>query len=261
MTSPRYLSPLIAGLFTLLLSATSLAETVTVAAEDDWAPYTSINAAKNGPEGFTVDIVRAAFNSQGIDVKFIVTPFARCLHYAESGKTVACFNATIVKDNKETYYWHPTPLVYVDLLIFGRNDAPNSNMKLKDLEGKTVGSTLGYTYPTEFTKNQKIKHFGAKSDAQLVKMLAAGRVDYILLNDVPGRLLILADPKARGLVKPVGKISQDGFWLAFSKKHPDGKRLTDVFEKGMQHLHKSGQYKSMETAFLRKHNLDRGTPQ
>ena len=83
----------------------------------------------------------------------------------------------------------------------------------------------------------------------------------VRLHDVPGRLLILADPKARGLVKPVGKISQDGFWLAFSKKHPDGKRLTDVFEKGMQHLHKSGQYKSMETAFLRKHNLDRGTPQ
>lgn len=246
--------------FGLLTSQVLHAETVTIAAEDDWAPYTAINAAKTAPEGFTVDVVRAAFKSQGVDVKFIVTPFARCLHYAESGKTVACFNATIVKDNKDTFYWHPTPLVYVDLLIFGRNDAPNSNMKLKDLEGKTVGSTLGYTYPTEFTKNTRIKHFDAKSDSQLVKMLANGRVDYVLLNDVPGRLLILADQNARGRLKPVGKISQDGFWLAFSKKHPDGKRLSEVFEKGMQHLHKSGQYKSMESAFLTKLNLAGSAP-
>ena len=38
----------------------------------------------------------------------------------------------------------------------------------------------------------------------------------------------------------------DGFWVAFSKNHKDGKRMSEVFEKGMQELHRNGKYKAME---------------
>lgn len=230
----------------VLLAGSAWAETVLIAGEDDWAPYSSIKKDRSGPEGFAVDVVREAFKTQGVTAQFTVLPFTRCLRDAEIGKVVGCFDATIIKSNEHTYHWHPTPLMFVELTIFGRKDDPKSNVTLSDLEGKVVGTTIGYTYPTSFTENKKIKHFEANSDAQLVKMLANKRVDYVLLNGIPGYLLVRNDAQARDKLIRKGMVSVDGFWVAFSKNHKDGKRMSEVFEKGMQELHKNGKYKAME---------------
>lgn len=228
------------------------AESVRIAVEDDWAPYASIKADRSGAEGFAVDIVQAAFKTQGIDVDFVVVPFARCLHYAEVGTTVGCFNTTIIEGNRNTYHWHPTPLFIDGLSIFANASSAASGVTEKDLEGKTVGYTLGYTYPTSLMENPAIKRFGVKSDDQLIQMAAAGRVDFILLNDVAGFYKISRMPDAKGKVKKVGVISEDGFWIAFSKSHKDGERMTQIFESGLQALKANGRYTELETAFRRE---------
>ncbi|MEQ1529858.1 MAG: transporter substrate-binding domain-containing protein [Methylococcales bacterium] len=232
-------------------SATTFAETVKIAAEDDWAPYSSIKADKSGPEGFAVDIIDAAFKTQGIDVEYVVVPFTRCLHYAKTGITVGCFDATVIESNKNDYYWHPTPLFYEELAIFTHTSSTAANLTQKDLEGKTLGYTIGYTYPTELMENPNITKFGAKSDNLLIQMAAAQRIDYILLNGMAGIYKINQIPEAKGKIKKVGIISIDGFWLAFSKIHPDGKRLVETFEKGLQELKHNGSYAAMETKFRR----------
>ncbi len=229
-------------------------ETVVISAEDDWPPYSSIKKDRSGPEGFAVDIVRAAFATQAVDVKFEVLPFARCLQYAESGKVSGCFDVTMIDSNRDTYCWHPTPIFEETLDIFGPSSTSRTNLKIIDLEGKVVGTTIGYTYPDSFTKNKKIKHFGAVSDDHLVKMLSAGRVEFILLNGMPGRMRINADPVAKAKIKYLGTISVDKFWVAFSKKG-DGPRYCEVFEKGLQEIIKNGKYKEMETSFRKNIGL------
>lgn len=47
-------------------------------------------------------------------------------------------------------------------------------------------------------------------------------------------------------------ISTDGFWVAFSKARPDGRRLSDTFEKGLLELKTTGRYKAMDAAFRRQ---------
>lgn len=232
----------------------AFAETVIIAAEDDWPPYSSKPTGSTEPQGFAVDLVREAFRTQGVDVKFQVLPFARCLQYAESGKVKGCFNATRIESNKDTYCWTPTAMFEESLLIFGPAATPREDMKIKDLEGKVVGSTIGYTYTDEFTGNKKIKHFGAVSDDHLIKMLALGRVDFVLLNGMPGYKRINADPALRGKLKAVGTISVDKFWTVFTKKG-DGPHYCEVFEKGLLELRKSGKYKEMETAFRKSVGL------
>ncbi len=76
------------------------AEVVQIAAEDDWAPYSSVAAAGGQPVGFAVDLVREAFATQGVEVRFVGVPFARCMYMAKLGQVAGCFNATIVDDNK-----------------------------------------------------------------------------------------------------------------------------------------------------------------
>lgn len=224
-------------------------ETVVIAAEDDWPPYSSVKADKSGPEGVTPELVRAAFKLKGVEVRFLTVPFARCLRYAETGRAVGCFNATIVEDNRDTFHWHATPLFSEELAIFARSDLHEDQLTLKDLEGQTVSITIGYTYPTEFMRNPRIIKFPVNSDQQQLRMLASGRVRYAVVNTMPGYLRINADPSMQGKIRRVGRISVDGFWIAFSRQHPDGKRMAGVFEEGLQQLKASGRYDQMLEAF------------
>jgi len=60
-------------------SAMPRAETITIGAEDDWPPYSYRVAGQAEPQGLTPRLVRQAFASQGVSVRFRVLPFARCM--------------------------------------------------------------------------------------------------------------------------------------------------------------------------------------
>jgi polar amino acid transport system substrate-binding protein len=234
------------------------ASTVTIAAEDDWAPYSSSSgnlnapAAQDQPEGFAVDLVRAAFAVKGIKVEFLLVPFTRCMRYAETGRAAGCFNATITADNETLFHWHAPPMFEEELSIFARADASGEARSLSDLKGRTVGYTNGYTYPSAFMQDASIRKFGASSDQYLLRMLISGRVDYILLNRTPGDLRINASAEFAGKAKRVGRLSLDSFWVAFSKTHPDGQRMAELFGQGLSELRRNGSYQRMLNEFRRK---------
>ena len=81
--------------------------------------------------------------------------------------------AVIVDDNKADYHWHPSPMFHEELAVFSRAGGGEKGIGLRQLEGKRVGYTLGYTYPAEFRQNDKILKFSAKSDHMLLDMLLA----------------------------------------------------------------------------------------
>ncbi|MBY0413869.1 MAG: transporter substrate-binding domain-containing protein [Bdellovibrionales bacterium] len=241
---------LILGLF-LFQPTLGWAEKITLVVENDWPPYSSNPKNSDSPEGFSIELIRTAFATQNITVDFISVPFARCMYLAKTEKTVGCFNATATDDNRKQYFWHDPPLFYEDLSIFGRATADKSVMTLASLRGKQVGITNGYTYPTNFMHDVEIVKYTANSDASLIKMLLNNRVDYILLNRMPGYLRISQDPESRGKVVLRGKISTDAFWIAFSKAHANGERLAKTFSKGMREIKKNGTYKKMYETFQR----------
>lgn len=239
------------AIVTLMLAASASArgESVRIAAEDDWAPYSAMKPDKSGPEGFAVDLVREVFKTKGIAVEFVVMHFSRCMHEAEVGLVTGCFDATITTGNKDRYHWHTTPLFHEGLAIFGRSGETRTDLGVDDLQGKWVGLTNGYTYPTEFMKDERIHKVTATSDANLLQMLVAGRVDYILINTMPGYLRASQDPEVHGRVKQVGVVSMDGFWIAFSKIDPKGEAMAALFEQALTDFIKSGRYQEMESAF------------
>jgi polar amino acid transport system substrate-binding protein len=254
-----FIQRLQAGLCALSLASAAYAQnpTITIAAEDDWAPYSSMKADKSGPEGFSPDLVQAVFKLKGVDVKLVAVPFVRCLQMVKTGKAVACFDTTITEENKDAFYWHKTPIFEEDLAIFALSEFTQSGLTTPRLEGSTVGITTGYTYPTDFMQNKKIKKFEANSDDHLLKMLVAKRVQFVILNTMPGLLRIQNDARTKGKIKQVGLISKDGFWLNFSKVHPDGKRMADVFEAGLLEYKASGRYEKMQTEFKQRLGVPR----
>lgn len=223
--------------------------------EDDWAPYASLNADRSGPEGFSVDVVREAFALQGINVDFVIVPFARCMHYALTGATVGCFNAGKEIADVDKYHWHATPLVHEHLSVFAHRTAPEQDIGLADLEGRSVGHVVSYVYPSQFMENPGILHYGVETEHRLIQMLVAKRLDFIVLGEMPGQLKISQIPEANDNLRKVGVISSDNFWVAFSKIHPDGERMTERFEAGLQTLIQNGRYAELEVAMRRSIGL------
>lgn len=244
----------LALLAALLGSAPALpaAQTITVAAEDDWAPYSFVAPGQTQPQGLAVDIVREAFATQGIEVRFVGVPFTRCMFLARTGQVAGCFNVTQVADLRDAYIWHVTPMFHEELAIFGRKGSPRTDLGLADLEGKRVGFTLGYTYPTAFRQNPRVEKVAAKGDQQLLELLLAGRVDYILANTAPARLRLSTQPQMRAAIERVGVISQDGFWLAFTRADPQGEQLAARFEQGLAALRASGRLAAMQAALHKR---------
>lgn len=241
MHIPRYVLALLLS----ALIAPAHAERILIAAEDDWPPYSAKRADSPEPEGFTPALVREIFARRDIAVDFVTVPFSRCLHYAQTGHAVACFNVTITDANRDQFYWHPTPMFHEGLAIFALRGRFQSELSSKDLENHIVGITNAYTYPSDFMQNPKIERAVAQSDAYLLNMLLKRRVDFIIMNTLPGQLRILEE-KLGTEVERVGMISLDGFWLSFSKQHPDGERLSKIFEEELLRLMASGRVAELE---------------
>ncbi len=239
----------------ILLLAMSLfaqAETVTVVGEDDWYPYCADRGGK--PEGLAADIVREAFKAAGVDVVFKVMPYARCMDETKKGAEVACFDTTWLPEYDENFIKTKSHLFEAEIAIYSSSTySGKMGLKVSDLEGKTVGITNGYEYGAEFGANKKIKSDSAKSDILVLKKQAAGRTDFALLYSRVADFLLKENKKEfDGKIKRVGTVVVDKLFLSFSKKHKDGKKFADLFDKGMDAIKANGTYKKIEDNWATK---------
>ncbi|MGE5085373.1 MAG: substrate-binding periplasmic protein [Bacillota bacterium] len=237
----------------LLVSFSASAETITLNGEDDWAPYSSATSNYKSVQGLAPDIISAAFKTQGVTVKFRPVPFARCMIEVENGAAIGCFDTIINQDTRDKYIFHKTPLFKADMVVYGPINSSITHVKIKDLEGKIVGHTEGYTYPPQFIENKKIIAAESPTERSQLEKLASGRIQFAIMWGLTGEHIIEQNPHLVRKVKAIGRISQDSLFINFSKVHKDGAKYAAIFEKGMQAIIANGTYKKIEDAFHKKH--------
>lgn len=224
------------------LSPLSHAGTVEIIAEDDWHPYSG--QTKDGVAGIAVDIVREAFRAEGFDVKFVSMNYDRAMLLVKDGKAIGGFDTPRTKEVEETYYWHDKPMFLGESLFFATADYTGKINGVKDLKGKTLGLTQGYGYGDAIDTDATIHKEYSKSDEVIIKKLIAKRVDYIVLYNKVADYLI-SKLNIHGQIKPVGASETAPLYVAFSKKHPEGKRYRDIFSKGFDKINANGTYKKI----------------
>jgi len=222
----------------------SWAETVTIGAEDDWAPYSS----KVGVEakGFAVDIVREAFKAAGVDAKFTAMSYARCMAVTKDGELAGCFDAARNSALEGNYLWHAKPLFNGKINIYSTTDSTESNLSPKDLIGKNVAVTRDYEYGEEFDTNTNIKRSVADKDEQGFQKLLNKRVPYMVAYEKVANALFISNKGFTNKFKAVGVVADPGLYIAFSKKHPDGAKFLTKFNQGFEIIQKNGKYKAIE---------------
>jgi len=125
----------------------------------------------------------------------------------------------------------------VDALVF----APGKHFHVstpRDLSGRTVGLVRGYAYPDlrELFDSGAVHRSDAVSETQLMAMLAAGRMDQILINKAVAQYNILQVPKYRDFV--VGDVL--GSFDVAMRVHPSKKALLPALDDAIVAMKRSG---------------------
>lgn len=221
------------------------AKTVTLAAEDDYYPF---SAVKDGElVGFVPELTAAAFNAIGVNVDFRISPYSRVLLLVESGYVAGGFTGAIDESNESAFYWHTTPLGVVRLAIWGRTGEGREGLTAKDMEGERVSVTRGFFYTDEIDINDRVRKIVAPSDTSNLKMLALGRSDYALVTEKIGNTIIRdsSDSMMGNRIGIVGQIAEVPMFVFFSKSHPEGKEASVLFQQGFEIIIQNGTYEDI----------------
>lgn len=241
-------------LFCSLLAALSLGqavagEVVTLGAEDDWAPYSSV--VDRQAKGFAVDVVREAYALVGITAKFDVLPYSRCMSDTKAGTLLACFDAVPNAVIAKHYLWPKLPLFTTHMNVYALADSTAQNMVATKLEGRTVGVERGYEYGDEFDLNTKIVRKIVDKNFQGFRMLLARRIEFMAAEERIAKALFLRFPaEFGGKFKLVGTVATPGLFIAFSKSAPDSERYLKKFNEGYAILRNSPRYAEIEAKWF-----------
>ncbi|MBK6637236.1 MAG: transporter substrate-binding domain-containing protein [Rhodocyclaceae bacterium] len=238
----------IAALAASCLFGAASAETITIGAEDDWYPYGG--AIDGQPAGLGVDLVSAAFNAVGVNVRFTSLPYARCLEMVKRGELLACNEPARTEETESSILWPDEPLFVAQSLIYARAGSKESGLSAASLEGKSVAVTNGFEYGSSFDANKKILREVVVKEISVFRMLAAQRVEYALAYQKVANWIIANNAKEfAGKLTVVGKIDELGCYTGFSRTFPNSARYLKLFNQGFAKIKKNGTYAEIEKRY------------
>ncbi|MEF2144529.1 MAG: transporter substrate-binding domain-containing protein [Desulfovibrionaceae bacterium] len=226
-SAPLFQQRSLAGLFLLFTLLTLSGATPAAAQErclrlgmDEWAPYEFTLGGE--PQGIAVDTVREVLIRMGACELFLRSyPWKRGLGLLESGELDMLFSADYRPERLELFHYPETALIESRWVFFVAADRTDLTFEgLEDLQGKTIGTVIGYAYPTDFLKaapgNFNLDQVAG--DEQNLRRLVAGRIDYAICDlyncSWLATLPKLAD-KVRMLPTP---LAESRLYPLFSKK-------------------------------------------
>jgi polar amino acid transport system substrate-binding protein len=229
----------------LQVYASSNKETIILIGEDSWYPYTAFKDGKL--RGLSVDLLEASYAAVNVQVKFKAVPYARCLMLMSNGEELGCFNTIKYDELKEVYLFHEEPLFKAEIGIYATTCYKNEPIGLKDLKGKKVGLTHGYTYSHEINTDLTMLREVAPTDISNLRKLLLNRSDYsIVFSRVADYLLKAHASEFKGKICKVGNVSQKDVFVSFSKHHPKGQYFANLLDQGLLIIKKNGIYRQIE---------------
>lgn len=220
-------------------------EPVVRLANGEWAPYTG---AKLPQQGCDSQVVIEAFALEGIKVVYEFLPWARGYLLSQNGVLDGAIDWADTAEHRASHYVSRDYISRQLWVFFHRKDRSFSWESLDDLNGKTIGLTLGYAYSDIF-KELKAANPAmfpeAASDSLNLKKLLSGRIDLFPVEHAVGLYLVKTELPAEeqvqltGHSKPVADLYTH---LLLSRAKPGNEQRMLQFDRGLQQLKASGRY-------------------
>jgi polar amino acid transport system substrate-binding protein len=215
--------------------------TVSIAAPAYWCPYAC--GAHGLRSGFTVDIARAALESEGHKVVYKNLPYDRALVEAKNGRIDAIMPT--FKGEAPSFVFPSYAVSLTEYCFYVPEDEPRRYSGLDSIENMRFVATSGYSYGEDMdayiSNNQGgrvILIGGADVSNRLREIVRRGRVD-ALLDD---RLLFESSQNSAGLVNAGCLDGRHAGYLALSPEDPDrSNAIAEAFDRGIRTIREDGQ--------------------
>ncbi len=189
-------------------------------------------------QGYAIELVRQIFASQQQQIQIEFLPWPRALKQVQQGQASAIMTLWYDSD-RASYLHYPTPLYANYIRFYQRNDKPIQFQQLAELAKQQLrlGMVRGYSYhpsvralPFEFVE--------VNSDLESLKMLALGRVDLVIAEQMVADYLLRHELHSyQQQISSTGPLLETKpMYLAFAKHHPAAAALQLKFELGLQQL-------------------------
>lgn len=209
---------------------------------DDYEPYTS--SQKQG-SGVILDIVRQAFATKDILVKYKFAPWKRCEKMVETGEAFGAIPYFKTQERLQNYNFSD-PIIYsYNTFFYNKKKLPNGFTwnTLEDFQGYRMGGILGYWYMSAFER-AGLTVDEVRSDKQNLEMLIAQRIDFTIIDKLTGMQLLMEhfpdDMQTIGILdKPESFLK---FYVMISRTYPKAAEFTEQLNYGLKKLKVSREY-------------------
>ncbi|WP_157738998.1 hypothetical protein [Labrenzia sp. VG12] len=168
---------------------------------------------------------------------FEFLPWRRSLELTKNGSLPATFSWSFVEARTTDYFYPEIPVDQVDDVYFYRKDKfPDglATLSFDDIreQNLTVVGIADYWYQEPLEK-AGVSFQAVATEKEAWTMLLYGRADLYIENDVVGQVYsrsVLEDSAALiGMSEPLRSVE---LFILFSKTHPDGALMAEIWDKG-----------------------------
>ncbi|HEY6079816.1 MAG TPA: transporter substrate-binding domain-containing protein [Polyangiaceae bacterium] len=208
-------------------------------ASTPWVPFTGDEKQPR----VALYLVESALERAGYAATTSIVPDGALTGLLRDGKfdgSAALWTA----EDRETFLLYSKPYLENRLVLVGRKGSDVSAGSLKELGGKRIGVVEGYAYGKQLDEARELSLVRGKSSEDNLRALAAGQVDYILLDALLVEYLFEQQPKRAIESLEVGKTPLIKRTLHFGvrKALPNAQQIIDRFNNVLASMMRDGSY-------------------
>ena len=207
-------------------------------ASDPWPPFVDPDHPK---KGISIEIVTAAFASQGYTFEHKVMPWARAEDAVKKGKVDVLPN-TWFTDKRTAYLKYSEPYASNEVKFIKKKGSTFEYNGLGSLAGKKVGIMLGYGYADDFMNSKDFKREAVSDFMANIKKLVGGRIDLSLEDEIVAKNKIAK--KAPALLDKIeftkNYLSSNSLHVTCGLENPRHDEIINAFNQGLETIKSNG---------------------
>ncbi|MCO4785950.1 MAG: transporter substrate-binding domain-containing protein [Marinomonas atlantica] len=221
----------------------------------DYPPYIVVPNDDSTIHGIDVEVVKAAFDSQQIEVKFERLPWKRIIKSMQEGRiagTVSCSK----RELRSNFMYFSNPISHVSRAILSKKNLDTGSIHtLSDLNRYSVVTVNGWGMQKELI-NSDIKHRSSPDLASALKAVRYREVDVLYMAQYPA-IYYLKKLGMQAELK-VSKLQGEEplpLHLCISQKFPNSAHLKHAMDIGLRTIKANGLYDDIVTKYLRASDI------
>jgi polar amino acid transport system substrate-binding protein len=220
-----------------VLPLAGMARTIVVVGD----PYPPFVDPKNPQDGLALEIIRAAYKTQGHEVKMVFMPWAR----AEKGVTEGTYDvlaATWHTEARAKVLAFSTPYSASTIKFIKRKGDPFEYTGLDSLKNKRVGAVRGYAYGDSLANPSSFFRDDVVDFATNIRKLLVNHIDLTLEDEIVAKFTLSREfPEAQGKFEfSKNALSRNLLYITAGLKNPHHADLIGSFNNGFDRIKANG---------------------